>query len=809
MSASPKIAPAALIVAVLMAGSLLAWTNLRRAQRIGYVTSLAQPAGQAPAVDAGSPTGYVRGQRNLIVPERDEATFALIAETQQMFATGRWRIRHVDFDNAPAGREERSTSPARWWLGLNAWAVHLATGQPIGPAAERAALLSEPVLHALAWVAFTAWIAWQFGWWPATLASLGLICFFPFGAGFLPGVPGTAGLSRVCILAALLSLLTGLLGRSLRRRWFALAGVAGGIGLWVDVAGQLPVLAGIAAGGLLAAWFERTAADHNVIDRPAWRAWSLAGGITVVIAYLVEFAPSHLGTWQLDTIHPLYGLAWIAVGEIVARVTAATRRNRIQNAGGLFVLFAAAALAATPLVLMWTGNSVLGTHDLAALRLTNQPDGPLAPLLWAWLHRDGLSTVVCATLLPVIGVLPAAWLLLRRPSAPAHRAAVAVTLMPTVVALGMATGQLAWWATVDALLLVLVVAVTAGMFSCAGTWARRSWGAAVVLAVAVGFFALRPTGDVGPELKLTPSETQELVERDLAHWLARHAGDERPIVFAPPRESLTLSFYGGLRGIGTNLAGNEAGFGATLALAGAQTMEEVEAQIQLQGVRYLVVPSWDPFFDEFGHLYLQASYAKRQSLFIGELRRWHLPAWLAPLAYPMPVIGGFERQSVQVFEVVDPQNPAAAAARLAEYLVETGDVGAAETVSGRLSRFPGDLGALAARAQVQLAHDDGAGFKDSVDLLVARVSDGADRFMPWDRRVSLAIVLAQGNRLELARVQVQRCLAEVSEQKLRRLTPGSLYRLLVLARAFNLELNEPQLRALALDLVPAELRSKI
>lgn len=809
MSASAKIAPVTLLLAVLLGGSLLGWANLRRALRIDYVTSLAQPAGQAPGIDAASPTGYARGQRNLIVPERDEATFALIAETQQMFATGRGRILHVEFDHAPSGRDERAPSPARWWLGLNAWAVHLATGQPVGPAVERAALWSEPVLHALAWIAITAWTAWQFGWWPATSVSLGLVFFFPLGAGFLPGVPGSASWSHVCVLAALLSLLTGILGRSRGRRWFAVAGVLGGIGLWVDVPGQLPVLAGFAAGGLLVAWFGRTKPDENVIDGPAWRAWSLAGGITVEFAYLSEYAPAHLGTWHFDTIHPVYGLAWVAVGEFLVRVTAAAQRNRIQKAVGLFVMFAAAALAATPIILMWTGNSVLGTHDLAALRLTNQPNGPLAPNLWAWLHRDGPGALACATLLPVIAVAPAAWLLLRRESGPDYRAALAVALMPTVVALGMATGQLAWWATADALLLVLGVSITFGIFSSAGTWARWSWGAAVTLAAAAGFFALRPIGDAGPDLKLTPSETQELVERDLAHWLARRAGDEQSIVFAPPRESLTLAFYGGLRGIGTNLPGNSAGFGATLALAGAQTMEEVEAQIQSLGVRYVVVPSWDPFFDEFGHLYLQASYANRQSLFIGELRRWHLPPWLAPLAYPMPVIGGFERQSVQVFEVVDPQNSAAATARLAEYLVETGDVGAAETVAGTLRRFPGDLGALAARAQVQLAHDDAAGFKDSVDLLVARVADGADRFMPWDRRVSLAIVLAQGNRLDPARAQVQRCLAEVTAQKLRRLTPGSLYRLLVLARAFDLDLLDPRLRALALDLVPPELRSKI
>ena len=76
-------------------------------------------------------------------------------------------------------------------------------------------------------------------------------------------------------------------------------------------------------------------------------------------------------------------------------------------------------------------------------------------------------------------------------------------------------------------------------------------------------------------MKLTSAEAQELIERDLAHWLARHANEPRPVVFAPPRETLTLCFYGGLRGIGTFATENNAGFGAALMMAGAQTMEEV------------------------------------------------------------------------------------------------------------------------------------------------------------------------------------------------------------------------------------------
>jgi hypothetical protein len=52
----------------------------------------------------------------------------------------------------------------------------------------------------------------------------------------------------------------------------------------------------------------------------------------------------------------------------------------------------------------------------------------------------------------------------------------------------------------------------------------------------------------------------------------------------------------------------------------------------------------------------------------------------------MPVGGGKEGQSVLVFEVVDPQSPAAGAGRRADYLVETGDLARAQAAADRLRR---------------------------------------------------------------------------------------------------------------------------
>lgn len=84
-----------------------------------------------------------------------------------------------------------------------------------------------------------------------------------------------------------------------------------------------------------------------------------------------------------------------------------------------------------------------------------------------------------------------------------------------------------------------------------------------------------------------------------------------------------------------------------------------------------------------------------------------------------------------------------------------------------------------------------------------------DRVMGWERRVSLAVVLAQGNRSDLARKQLQRCIADLNAARLRALSTGSLYRLQVLCKALDLPITDPALRELARQLLPAELRRRV
>ena len=56
---------------------------------------------------------------------------------------------------------------------------------------------------------------------------------------------------------------------------------------------------------------------------------------------------------------------------------------------------------------------------------------------------------------------------------------------------------------------------------------------------------------------------------------------------------------------------------------------------------------------------------------------------------------------------------------------------------------------------------------------------------------------------------MRRCMTELSEKKLRSLSTGSLYNLLVLSHSFGLMTADPKLHELSLELLPGDLRSSL
>lgn len=808
MSPIARILPRLWALVPVCACAYAVWADQGRAARVDYVCALEGRARTADSLSPVSPTGYAGGQRELIVPEANEDSFAWIAQTQQMFALGQARVRHVDYENAPYGHEVGAASPYRWWLGLMAWLDHEATGRPIGVCVERAALYADPVLHVLLVAGASAIAAWRFGGFASALLSLGLVGVFPFASRFLPGMPDQRGLAEILAFGSVLFLLPGLGARGAgARAWFALAGAVGALGMWISVPTQVPVTAGIVLGGLFEALVRRRAPAGQGAA-PPWRTWAYSGGAAVLAAYLAEYFPGDMGSFRMESLHPLYGLAWVGAGELLERASAWISGERPRRAARDFLAvgLSCAAVAGLPAVYWATGRPTFLAKDSLWARLGALPNSPVDASSWSWLAHGGASPAAWATLLPLAAAALAAWLVLRPGLAPAARRPLALALGPVVAAAAFAAERLGWWGVLDATLLPLVVAgASAGDWAIGRVRGRWLWAAVTLASASAGAALLFPRGPAGAATILTPSESEQLSERHLAHWLAKRSGTEGSVVFAPPKETAALSYFGGLRGIGTFAADNSAGFGATLSIAAASNMEEVQSSLQSRDVRFIVVPSWDRFFEDFARLYLVKEFSGRSSLLFRALRSWTLPPWLRPVPYQLPVGGG----SVLVFEVVDEQSPAAAASRLAEYFVETGDLDRAGAAAEALRRFPGDLGALAAREQVESARGDAAAAARTLESLLARLANGGDRFLAWDRRVSVTTVLVREGRIELAREEARRCVADLNEARLRSLSTGSLYDLLVIARAFGLEIADPGLRDLAVELLPENLRGRI
>jgi hypothetical protein len=815
MSLPARLSAHTWMLALFGAGGFWLWLTVGRIQRVDFVTNLVATAAVA---DPASPTGYAGGLRQLIVPEHNNDSYQWIAQTQQMLARHEWRLRHVDYDNAPFGREVLSPSPYRWWLGLVAGCDHLLFGRPLGRSVERAALVADPVLQLLLLIGTAVFAARQFGRLPAALLSIALVTLYPWSGAFLPGQPNDGGLALICVLGSILPLLAGVRappgagaasverGHARRRRLFATAGCVGGIGLWIHPATEVPILAGVALGGLLAAWLTRRAArdgDTDPGEPLPWRIWALAGAATSLAAYLGEYYPAHLGGLHLAEVHPLYGLAWLGAGEWLAR--AAARRHdrppaRLRRSL-LVLLLAALPVIALAVLALRPGDRELVAAEAIATRLTNLAGSPVAPNLWAWIRQDGGSLKLAATCLPLLLLLAAAvGLLARRATRADRRDAICLGLGPVVIALALGCAYLSWWNALDAGLVALLAAVVPA-------FGARRWAAAgaLLLGFVPGLLVLSGQARADRQRTATAGDVEALIERDLSQWLALVSGGNA-VVLAPPNLTTSLYFHGGLAGLGTLDLENRAGLLAAIRISGASSPDEARALARGRHLKYIVVPSWDNSLDEYARLGTN----KYGHSLIALLHRWLPPLWLRPVPYHLPTVEGFEGQSVAIFEVVDVQDNATALSHLAEYFVEMGQLDKAVGVAYTLGHsFPADLGAAVARALVAKAAGETADFEAALTDVQTAIARGDDKTLPWDRRVSLAIALAEGKRFTLARAQVQRCLARVDEARLRSLTTVSLYRLQVMSRAFGLGIEDPRLQALARRLLPAEMRDRI
>jgi predicted negative regulator of RcsB-dependent stress response len=237
---------------------------------------------------------------------------------------------------------------------------------------------------------------------------------------------------------------------------------------------------------------------------------------------------------------------------------------------------------------------------------------------------------------------------------------------------------------------------------------------------------------------------------------------------------------------------------AVVRIISATTPEEARELIEKHAVNDLVIPNWDPYMDEFAKM----GEGEVEGTFLERLNKWELPPWLRPVPYLLPSIPGFDERSVTILNVVDDQKDAVAASRLVEYFVDMGERDLAASSASNLRKFPGSPSAALAEAELTAAFGNKADAERALELLTRRTSAGADRSLPWDQKVRLAIVWARNRRIEAARRELQQSLAEIDEARLRLLSTKTLVRFHLLRTALDLEINDAALRSVEKRLLP-------
>ncbi len=799
------------------------WDAITRSRHALLVTGSYGVTVDAPPLDPGSPTGYANGRRSLILPDRSMDGYHWIMQAQTMVAQGGWRVRHVDYDHAPGGREVHWAGPYRWYLVFLAWIDRLWSGQPWGVAIERAALASGPVLLGVLLVGITPMLARRFAPAAAALFAFGAVAALPFYVDFVAGYADHHGLVNACGMLSVLFLLaadgnagewanggpgrTGESGRA--RRWVIASAVAAGGGLWISAATQVSVLIGIGLGGVALCWLgRRPAGQANVWTRHPglFRIWGVTGAGVSIMAYLIEYFPGHLGM-RLEVNHPLYALAWLGGGEALcrlARIMGGDPPARRQDL--VAAVIAAAAVVALPVVVLLTRQDNFLVADPFLWRLHNGFISEFESMP-NYLARHGYGWESIGQCLPLLLLAPALLLGTQRQRSPEARSALALAVLPALFVLPLAWSQVRWWSLEYALLVPVQAAVfrTLRREGTGPRWRVGALAAGCALLFVPG--AISAVRQVIGSTEMIEDDIRALAERDVGHWLRQRAGAGRVVVAGSPTITTSLVFYGGLTGVGTLYWENAGGLKDAAALYAAPTDEAARAVVRRCGITHIVVVSWDGFEGVYTRLArgLEVTAPIPPDAFIVRLLTAAVPpAWLRLIPFRLPRHPALDGQQVRIYEVTADQPPAEALVQAAGYYLEMGLGDTAGRLAPALAAQGENLAACATLAEIESRRGDSQAFSAALAQVVALLP-GA-KALPLDERVRVAAVLATARRFDLAGAELQLCLGQATEENLRQLSAGTLATLLALTSAAGIPWPDPARQQLASSLLPPNMR---
>ncbi len=819
MPARDRSATALWIVTLLSVAAFVAWDGLGRSTHLLTMDASYGVTVDPPSVDASSPTGYAEGRRSLILPTGGADAAHWIMQTQWMLDEGASRIRQVDYDNAPDGRDVHWGSPFRWWLGLLSSIENTLSGRPMGIAVERAALWSGPVMLGLVLPGLMLLIHRRFSPMAALLTAIGSVAFFPFYIDFIPARADHHGIANLCGLFTLLFFLTGCCPRSLTtdlkagnespsasqaRRWFIASALVGGLGLWISTATQVPILIGTGLGLLAAGWaVRRTPAKLVWMRHPELLAlWGRVGGAASLAAYLLEYFPGNMGL-RLEVNHPLYAVAWIGAGELLRSAASALQPNaRIQSQRPILrVSLALAAVSLLPVMVLTTGQWTFTVSDPFVWQLHSLHIAEFQSMA-EMLRTQGLTWHSFGLLLTMLLLAPPLVLACRSDTSPQARALLLLALLPASLAWILGWYQVRWLGLAFALTVPLI-AIHCRILEAVP---RRGlhWRAALLGIVFVpGVVSAVQRSHAAREF--STADIRSLAERDIAHWLRMRSGDTRVVVSAPPGVSTTMIYHGSLTGVGTLYWENAQGLKRSAALYGARSVEAARQIVREAGITHFVFLSWEGFEVAYAKLHrgLPGSAPLPPDAFVARALGGSVP-WLRALPFRLPDHPSLEGDRVRIWEVTEEMTPAEQVIAAAGYALEMGMPEEGARLLPILNRYPNNLAANIMLAGIYSRQGNANGFATVFTRVLALLPQATS--LSAEHHIQLVMVLAVAERLELGREQLQQAVGKIDETSLRRLTPGTLSDLLTLMQGFQAEFPDPALADLGDRLLPPRLR---
>ncbi len=516
----------------------------------------------------------------------DPDSLCWIVYAQTLARKGEWRLRESPIGNAPNVRPMLWAHAYLWWV----MAIGGVTAFIAGVSWPDGIALGVPATNPLAFVIFLiAWgrlVARHAGRFPAAVGVFLLCGFGAIGRDFAWWHPDHHGFHFCALLGALTADLFAI-KRNLEDeaassdRLFIVAGVAGGIGLWIGATQQVTVVALLGLLALAGAVFlphERLAAWER-----GWLRWALAGAGVSLAALVIEFAPD-FADLRLEVNHPFFAASWLGGGLLVRGV--ARWRLGVTSAGVSLVVGGALALV-LPVGILLTPISEYSLRDPTILRFCELID-EFRPIFRSYSVTNLFREVgLFALLLVGVGVglfrtrvVPA----LHWPALLAAGVSLAYGLLSCV--------QMRWasWAEAGLVLCGIVLAIEAERLRGEPRSVPHRFlaGTAVVLLafMAYDLWSLwQNRGTIRPVLATA------IGTRDLAYWLRGKHGSEALSVLGNPSLAPGLYAFGRIRTIDALYWENQPGVHAATEMLSATDDRVAEKLIRDRKVTHLVIPA--------------------------------------------------------------------------------------------------------------------------------------------------------------------------------------------------------------------------